>query len=601
MSRQKVKKKSGKNLRKSGKSQGKIREFDGINKVGTLNEMFKLLSPLCGKLMQKNKRIQFEMPRNLGKSASPEIDNGKDNAIKTQKRCSLLQENRALNVPTETTSTFNGTDTVDGSEADDKTTESPLFEDISMDEGDASDEKATENALVPENVYGEMLRRVNDLIAQVGPLKVSAERSGGSLPSMITATPHPPTDINSFYQQENKDVINIQPTVNATTGVPSANHTSTLTQLKDNVVRNNHPAHNGFTQTTDDVRVENSQPVVTTVESNKPAENTSVLTQPAGNTTRNIQSEVNAVISNQPAVSTTDNSGNIQPSVSTVIINQPENSTVVNRSESSTIKDSQIAVTAVANNQSVEKTSNFTHLPINITETIQPTINTALNNKSMGNTSVANQPAINTSWNIQPADSAAVDNQVSNNTVFYSTETLGSVPSYPQTTNTVPPKQSAEYIGVCGQSMEGKFVFGYPTPWYGYGDVNASTGYRSSTVSSTVAQVPSVVQPINTYGLQAMGFGQSALNTTSQTSAFCRPATFYHSDAESAAHSNVHDARSTGSFGRTSAEHRSRDPRRSRFGRRAGVGSDDDSVTKKPRLESVEDSRVNYQGKAISL
>ena len=33
----KTKKKSGKNLRKSGKSQGKIREFDGIKKVLTLH------------------------------------------------------------------------------------------------------------------------------------------------------------------------------------------------------------------------------------------------------------------------------------------------------------------------------------------------------------------------------------------------------------------------------------------------------------------------------------------------------------------------------------------------------------------------------------
>ena len=32
----KTKKKSGKTLWKSGKSQGKIREFDGIKKVGTL-------------------------------------------------------------------------------------------------------------------------------------------------------------------------------------------------------------------------------------------------------------------------------------------------------------------------------------------------------------------------------------------------------------------------------------------------------------------------------------------------------------------------------------------------------------------------------------
>ena len=35
----KTKKKSGKNLRKSGKSQGKIREFDGIKKVGTLSKV----------------------------------------------------------------------------------------------------------------------------------------------------------------------------------------------------------------------------------------------------------------------------------------------------------------------------------------------------------------------------------------------------------------------------------------------------------------------------------------------------------------------------------------------------------------------------------
>ena len=34
----KTKKKSGKNLMKSGKSQGKIREFDGIKKVGTLRK-----------------------------------------------------------------------------------------------------------------------------------------------------------------------------------------------------------------------------------------------------------------------------------------------------------------------------------------------------------------------------------------------------------------------------------------------------------------------------------------------------------------------------------------------------------------------------------
>ena len=40
----KTKKKSGKTLRKSGKSQGKIREFDGIKEVGTLSEDFMVLN-----------------------------------------------------------------------------------------------------------------------------------------------------------------------------------------------------------------------------------------------------------------------------------------------------------------------------------------------------------------------------------------------------------------------------------------------------------------------------------------------------------------------------------------------------------------------------
>ena len=39
MSLYKIKKKSGKNLQKSGKSQGKIREFGWIKKVGTLTQV----------------------------------------------------------------------------------------------------------------------------------------------------------------------------------------------------------------------------------------------------------------------------------------------------------------------------------------------------------------------------------------------------------------------------------------------------------------------------------------------------------------------------------------------------------------------------------
>ena len=43
----KTKKKSGKTLRKSGKSQGKIREFDGIKKVGTLIRANGCISLYC--------------------------------------------------------------------------------------------------------------------------------------------------------------------------------------------------------------------------------------------------------------------------------------------------------------------------------------------------------------------------------------------------------------------------------------------------------------------------------------------------------------------------------------------------------------------------
>ena len=43
----KTKKKSGKTLRKSGKSQGKIREFDGIKKWEPCNDMEILLAEFC--------------------------------------------------------------------------------------------------------------------------------------------------------------------------------------------------------------------------------------------------------------------------------------------------------------------------------------------------------------------------------------------------------------------------------------------------------------------------------------------------------------------------------------------------------------------------
>ena len=202
-------------------------------------EMFELLSPLCGKLMKYNKRIPFEMTRTLGKHSSQEIGNDKGNRME--------QEVKGSNVPTDTSST-NGNDTLLGSEEDHKTTVSPAFEDISMDEDDLSDEKE------PENAYSEMLRRGNGSIEKEGPFKVSAERTTGSLPSMITSVPHDPTCIDSFYQEETKDVM---------------------------------------------LPIMSTQLVETTVVEDKTAKTTSVLNQPASNTVVNSQSVVNTVISNR--------------------------------------------------------------------------------------------------------------------------------------------------------------------------------------------------------------------------------------------------------------------------------------------------------------
>ena len=56
----KTKKKSGKTHRnqKSGKSQGKIREFDGIKKVGTLSQGTLNRLEKSGKITQKNGKLR---------------------------------------------------------------------------------------------------------------------------------------------------------------------------------------------------------------------------------------------------------------------------------------------------------------------------------------------------------------------------------------------------------------------------------------------------------------------------------------------------------------------------------------------------------------
>ena len=308
---------------------------------------------------------------------------------------------------------------------------------------------------------------------------------------------------------------------------------------------------------------------------------------------------------------------------------------VFNKTEPSTFKIIQSAINAVvANNQSAGKTTDFNKMNGNIPETIQRTVNTTANKEAGGNTSVFNQPVVNTpetvqptmnavvnnqppqpaqnssvlkqlavnsSYNNQPAEGAVVNNQVSNNRVIYNSETLGNNLSYPQTTNAVPGNQSDEYIGVCGQSMKGKFVYSYPRALYG--DVNTSISYGSTTMNNTTPQGSSVemlgtlMQPVKTYGLHTVGFGQIPLNTTSQES--------HPSEVDTPVCSNTHNIRSTGSedtSGRTTSERRTRDPRKSRsrlLGRKADVRGDAGPVRKRPRLESTlrEDSRANnYQG-----
>ena len=58
----KTKKKSGKNLRKSGKSQGKVREFNGIKKVGTLFTAFTDQMLFTGRESEREKRFSWVFP-----------------------------------------------------------------------------------------------------------------------------------------------------------------------------------------------------------------------------------------------------------------------------------------------------------------------------------------------------------------------------------------------------------------------------------------------------------------------------------------------------------------------------------------------------------
>ena len=266
-------------------------------------EIFRHLSQLCGKLIQKNKQIPFAIPRR--KRISPESDNDKGKKERSVSGRSSLQESSTPDVPAERS----------GSQVDKK-------------------------LLPPKN----------------------------------TAKRQCSTDINSFDKQDGKEhtkSINIPPLMSATV-CPLSVKSASISQLKDNVVRNNDPACNANgLKTADNVMIKNTQPAQTTVVNNKTAKGISVLTLLATNKT-------------------------INPAVNTSIRKQPLKQNSVSDQLSTNTDTIKSAVKAVTNNERAKNYPIFT----------QPAANKKTVKQPVENNSVVSQPATKSTKNIRPAGNA---------------------------------------------------------------------------------------------------------------------------------------------------------------------------------------------------
>ena len=222
-------------------------------------DMSKYLSSLCGKLTLGTTQISSEMIRNLVKCVSQETDcNGNDKVVKGEE---------------------NAAPTVTAKQDDNKMTECPCVENIPIGKDNDSSGRRTE-----EITNGETLKKINCVVTGVGPFKDPTARATKSLSSTITAKP-----------EEVKGRVNIQPTVSDIQCMQAVNNinASSLTQPKDDGVRNKDGACNGITLTQPAEKiVRRTQPAGKM--NRQPAEDgASVLNQPATNFTKIIQPLVN--------------------------------------------------------------------------------------------------------------------------------------------------------------------------------------------------------------------------------------------------------------------------------------------------------------------
>ena len=261
---------------------------------------------MCGKLIQKNKQIPFEIPRS--KRICQESDNDKGKKERSVSGRSSLQGSNAPDVPAETT-----------------------------------DSQVDNKLLPPKN----------------------------------TATRQGLTDRNLFDKQDGKEhqSINIQPLMSATI-CPLSVKSTNISQLKDDVVRNNDPECNANgLKTVDNVVVKNTQPAQTTVVNNKTAKGISVLSPLATNKT-------------------------IKPAGNTLTKKQPVKHNTVSDQPSTNTKTIKSVVKTVTNNERAKNYSILTQ-PAAKRKTIQPAVKQPAESNS-----VVNQPATNSTKNIQSAGNA---------------------------------------------------------------------------------------------------------------------------------------------------------------------------------------------------
>ena len=240
------------------------------------------------------------------------------------------------------------------------------------------------------------------------------------------------------------------------------------------------------------------------------------------------------------------------------------------------------------------------------------------------------QPTLNMVRNIQPTENAVQNDQPAGNAIFYrrpqnsttvNLEPLDIIPLFPQpASDTFPPAKNAS---VFVQPAEENLVYGYQaSAMYGcqvYGQMNASTGSKPSTVSS-IRDTPDsdTGDTLNSLVHHADNPNETRSDQVSQNLPLQRSvltqSTVYGFQVDPNGNylkcSNTDGIRSAPchdeSGGRNTTGCGSRDPRKSRsllYGQRAearsGYGGDPEA--KKARLELTlqVESRANYRGKTI--